>query len=137
MKRHNPSTIHAPLARYAHAVEIEAPARLLFVSGQLAIAPDGSVPSSVPGQCDLIFANIDAILGTAGMTRRAIVRISAYLIDRADLAAYMDARDRYVSGEPPASTLLLIQGFSRPECRIEIEVVAAEPTRGGLAAIGR
>lgn len=125
MKRHNPPTIHAPLARYAHAVEIAGPTRLLFVSGQLAIAPDGSVPSTAAAQCDLIFANIGAILGAAAMTPEAIVRISAFLTDRADLKAYMAARDRFITGAPPASTLLLVQGFSRPEFKVEIEIVAA------------
>jgi enamine deaminase RidA (YjgF/YER057c/UK114 family) len=79
----------------------------------------------VAAQAALIFENIAVILAEAGMAMGDIVRLNAYLTDRADLAAYMAARDRIVASPPPASTLLLVQGFSRPEFKVEIEVVAA------------
>jgi enamine deaminase RidA (YjgF/YER057c/UK114 family) len=41
----------------------------------------------------------------------------------------MAARDRWVTGEPPASTLMVVAGFTRPEFKVEIEVVAARPAR--------
>ncbi len=126
MNRHTPAGIHPPLARYAHAVEVAAPARFLFVSGQLAVAPDGGVPEGVETQAALIFANLDAILASARMDKRDIARISAFLIDRDDLPAYMAARDRWLGTiAPTASTLLLVQGFSRREFRVEIEIIAA------------
>jgi enamine deaminase RidA (YjgF/YER057c/UK114 family) len=39
----------------------------------------------------------------------------------------MAARDAFFHGrqEPPASTLLIVSGFSRPEFRVEVEVIAA------------
>ncbi len=120
-----PPSLGRPLANYSHAVEIEAGSRLLFLSGQLATRPDGSVPEGAAAQATLIFENIAAILAEAGMTMADIVRLNAYLTDRADLSAYMAARDRVVASPPPASTLLLVQGFSRPEFKVEIEVVAA------------
>lgn len=126
MKRHLPPELAAPLARYVHAVEIATPGRMLFASGQLAVAADGSVPDEIDAQCDLIFANLDAILGAAHMTRNDVIRVNAFVIDRADLKPYMAARDRWFAGfEPPASTLMLVSGFTRPEFRVEIEIVAA------------
>ena len=44
LRRLTPAGIGSPLARYSHAVEIPAGARLLLCSGQLGIAPDGRVP---------------------------------------------------------------------------------------------
>ncbi len=133
MHRHTPAGIHPPLARYAHAVEIATPARFLFISGQLALAPDGGVPEGVEAQATLIFANLDTILAAAGMDRRDIARVSAFLIDRGDLRAYMAARDRWLDAiEPTASTLLLVQGFSRPEFRVEIEIIAARASDARL-----
>jgi 2-iminobutanoate/2-iminopropanoate deaminase len=41
------------------------------------------------------------------------------------LGGYMKVRDKIVSNPPPASTLLIVQGFARPEFKIEIEAVAA------------
>jgi len=120
-----PAALGRPLANYSHAVEVEAGSRLLFLTGQLATRPDGSIPETAAEQATLIFDNIAVILAEAGMTMANIVRLNTYMTDRADLGAYMAARDKVVADPPPASTLLLIQGFSRPEFKIEIEVVAA------------
>ncbi len=134
MHRHTPESIHPPLARYAHAVEVAAPARFLFISGQLALARDGFVPDGVEAQADLIFANLDSILASAAMGKSDIARISAFLVDRGDLRSYMAARDRWLGAvEPTASTLLLVQGFSRPEFRVEIEIIAARATASASA----
>ncbi|HEX8167182.1 MAG TPA: ABC transporter permease subunit [Beijerinckiaceae bacterium] len=38
---------------------------------------------------------------------------------------YMEARDRFVASPPPASTLTIVSGFSRPEFKVEVEAVAA------------
>lgn len=127
MRPLNPATIAAPLARYAHGVEVPAGARLIRTSGQLGLAADGTVPADVAAQAALCFANIRAILEEGGMGIDHICHISAWLTDRADLPAYMAARDAFLaeSGVLPASTLLLVAGFSRPEFKVEIEVWAA------------
>ena len=36
-------------------------------------------------------------------------------------------RDEFVSRPPPASTLMIVQGSARPEFKVEIEAVAADP----------
>jgi enamine deaminase RidA (YjgF/YER057c/UK114 family) len=37
----------------------------------------------------------------------------------------MDARDRFVASPPPASTLMIVSGFARPEFKVEVEAIAA------------
>lgn len=127
MRRLTPDTIAAPLARYAHGVEIPAGARVIRTSGQLGLSALGTVPHSVSEQAAICFASIRAILAEGGMGPGDICHITAWLIDRADLPAYMAARDAFLAGagEPPASTLLIIAGFSRPEFKVEVEVMAA------------
>lgn len=122
-----PKTIAAPLARYAHGVLLPAGARIIRTSGQLGLAADGTVPESVSDQAAICFSNILAILGEGGMGIENICHISAWLTDRADLPGYMAARDAFLKGFGvlPASTLLLVAGFSRPEFKVEIEVMAA------------
>jgi enamine deaminase RidA (YjgF/YER057c/UK114 family) len=129
LDRRTPPQIHPPLANYCHAVAVEGPATLLFCSGQLALRPDGSIPEEAGAQADLIFANIDVILADAGCSRDDIVRINAFVSASEHLKPYMAARDRWVTGEPPASTLMVVAGFTRPEFKVEIEVVAARPAR--------
>jgi enamine deaminase RidA (YjgF/YER057c/UK114 family) len=38
----------------------------------------------------------------------------------------MEVRDRYVASPPPASTLMIVSGFARPEFKVEVEVIAAK-----------
>ncbi len=123
----SPASIAAPFARYSHGMEVPAGWRLVVCSGQLGIAADGSVPEDARAQADLCFANIAAILAEARMTLADIVRINAYVTDRAHMKGYMDSRDAHVGAPPPASTLMIVSGFTRPEFKVEIEVIAAAP----------
>ena len=129
MKEITPDDIAPPFARYAHGVEVPAGHRLIVTSGQLGLAADGSVPESVEAQAEICFANIDAILRAAGAGREAVVRINAYVTDRAYMAGYMAARDAWLADVDrlPASTLVIVSGFTRPELRVEVEVTAAVP----------
>jgi enamine deaminase RidA (YjgF/YER057c/UK114 family) len=121
----NPKDIRAPFARYSHGVEVPAGTRLVFCSGQLGIGADESVPATVEGQAALCFENIRAILAAAGLGLSDIIRINAYVTGREHMKGYMAVRDRYVGDPPPASTLMIVSGFTRPEFLVEIEVVAA------------
>jgi enamine deaminase RidA (YjgF/YER057c/UK114 family) len=120
-----PPGLHPPFARYNHAVKVSPGAGYLFVSGQLAVTPDGVIPDSAEAQADLIFQNIAVILGEACMTAADLVRISAFVSDRRHMQGYMTARDRFVTDPPPASTLMIVSGFTNPQFNVEIEVVAA------------
>ena len=121
-----PSTIRAPFARYSHGIEVPAGARLVVCSGQLGVSPDDRVPSTVEEQAELCFDNIAAILGEAGMSLADLVRVNAYVSAREHMAGYMKVRDRRVGTPPPASTLMVVAGFTRPEFLVEIEALAAK-----------
>ena len=125
MRRLNPTSIHPPFANYAHGLVVPAGARLLFCSGQLGIGRDGVVPNDVEAQAHLCFRAIAAILGEAGMTFADVVRLNAYVTSAEFLGGYMKVRDQFVSDPPPASTLMIVKGFARPEFKVEIEAVAA------------
>jgi enamine deaminase RidA (YjgF/YER057c/UK114 family) len=123
---HVPKQVRAPFARYSHAVEVPANARWLLCSGQLGISLDDQIPDSAEAQAILCFEAIGACLAAASMSFADIVRINAYVTDRASMAPYMAVRDRYVALPPPASTLMIVSGFTRPEFKVEVEVIAAK-----------
>jgi enamine deaminase RidA (YjgF/YER057c/UK114 family) len=122
----NPAEIRAPFARYSHAIEVPTGARMVFASGQLGVGPDDRVPATIEGQTELCFGNIRAILSAAAMDMNDVVRINAFVTRRDEMAGYMAVRDRTVGDPPPASTLVIVSGFTRPEFLVEIEVVAAK-----------
>ena len=121
-----PGKIRAPFARYSHAVEIPASARLLLCSGQLGISADDQVPESAEQQAVICFEAIGACLAEARMSFADIVRLNAYVTDRIHMAPYMAVRDRYVGSPPPASTLMIVTGFTRVEFKVEVEALAAK-----------
>jgi 2-iminobutanoate/2-iminopropanoate deaminase len=123
----SPSSIRPPFARYSHGIAVPAGHRLVFTSGQLGIGADDTVPADCEAQADLCFANIAAILAEDGMTLANVIRINAWVTGREHLQGYMRSRDRQFPGTPPASTLMIVSGFARPEFLVEIEVVAAAP----------
>ena len=126
MRRLNPNTIHPPFANYAHGVEVPAQSRIVFCSGQLGIDRGGTVPEDVEGQARLCFQAIAAVLGEAGMSLADVVRLNAYVSSAEFLSGYMRVRDEFVGSPPPASTLMVVQGFARPQFKVEIEAVAAK-----------
>lgn len=125
LKHRTPDTIRAPFANYSHGVEIPANARLLFCSGQLAVTPDDKIPEGTLEQAHLCFDNIEKILRSSGMEPSDIVRINAYVTAREHMAPYMAARDARFGANPPASTLMIVTGFTREVFTVEIEAIAA------------
>ena len=126
MRHLTPSSIRAPAARYSHGVEVPPGTRLIFCSGQLGIAPDGVIPEGVEAQAEQCFRNVAAILAEGGMELQDIVRINAFVSGREHLKGYMAVRDRLFGDPPPASTLMIVTGFARPEFVVEVEAVAAK-----------
>ena len=125
LKRLKPSSIHPPFARYAHGVLVPAGTATVFCSGQLGIGQDGVVPDGVEAQTALCFEAITAILAEAGLNLSDLVRLNAYVTGREHLPGYMATRDRFVPSPPPASTLMIVSGFARPEFVVEVEAIAA------------
>ena len=124
-----PSSLHPPFGRYSHGIEIPAGGRVLRSSGQLGIDVNGTIPTDARAQAELCFANIAAILKEGGMGPENVAQVSGWVTDRAYMAGYMAARDAFFCNTPqvPASTLMIVSGFTREEFLVEVEVMAAAP----------
>jgi enamine deaminase RidA (YjgF/YER057c/UK114 family) len=129
MQELTPETLRPPFARYAHGVEIPAGWRIVQTSGQLGICPDETVPEDAYEQALICFGNITEILRAAEMGPDDVAHVSAFVTDRTHMAGYMKARDAFLEGAVrlPSSTLLIVTGFTRPEFKVEVEVMAAAP----------
>lgn len=124
----SPTDIAPPFGAYSHGVDGGA-GRVIVTSGQLGLAPDGTCPAGVKEQAEQCFANIDAILRTANATRDHVVRVSAFVTKREDFPTYMAVRDAWLEKVTvkPASTLVIVTGFTREEFLVEVEVTAVAP----------
>lgn len=129
MRSLNPTTIRPPFAAYSHGVEVPPGLRWVCTSGQLGVGADDTLADTSYAQAVQCLANCAAILAEAGMGPADVVRINAFVTDRAHMAGYMRARDEWLAGlaRLPASTLVIVSGFTRPEFLVEVEVTAAAP----------
>lgn len=115
-----------PTSFYSHAIEVPEKSRLLFVAGQIPVAPDGTCPADFASQAKQCWRNLAAVLASADMELQDVVKIQAFLRRESDLAEYREIRNRLVESARPAHTLLVVAGLGRPEWLIEIEAVAAK-----------
>jgi 2-iminobutanoate/2-iminopropanoate deaminase len=128
LEKLNPPSIIAPFNNnYHHAVVIPPNARVVHVSGQVGLRPDGSLPDTLQAQADQAWHNVMACIAEAGMGAENIVKINAYLIDVDDYPAFAAARTKHIGDARPASTAVLIKQLLLPEWRFEIDAIAAAP----------
>ena len=117
--------IHKPFGEYSLAV-LNKKTGLLVTSGQLGIDRVGKIPKTIGEQAKLCFNNINEILDQAKFNKTHILRVNAFLTNRENITEYMKIRDDFFLDIKikPASTLLIVSGFNKPEFLVEIEVIA-------------
>ena len=117
--------IHKPFGEYSLAV-LNKKSGLLVTSGQLGINRVGKIPKTIGEQAKLCFNNINQILDEAKFNKTHILRVNAFLTNRENITEYMKVRDDFFLDIKikPASTLLIVSGFNKPEFLVEIEVIA-------------
>lgn len=114
-----------PTSFYSHAVEVPKDSRVLYLSGQIAVAPDGTCADDFETQARQCWKNLEAVLDDAGMTMKDLVRVQAYVTRTQDLPAYREIRNETMGELRPAHTLLVVAALGRPEWLVEIEAIAA------------
>lgn len=125
MRKHNPEGITPPLGAYSHGVEIPAGARRIYISGQVGVRDDGTVPEDSEAQMEIAWGNIRAILNSAGMTLDDVVKVTTIITQPEDFAVHPKVRNRHLGDNRAAATAFLVSGLAKPEFKVEIEVAAA------------
>jgi 2-iminobutanoate/2-iminopropanoate deaminase len=120
----NPDSLHPPVGRYVHQIEVSAESRLLFISGQVGKDLAGTVPPDFAGQFEVAMRNVLANLEAAGFQPTDLVKIVTYVVGEADPAARRDTLDRLLGDHVTTSTLLFISALAAPEYRVEIDAWA-------------
>jgi 2-iminobutanoate/2-iminopropanoate deaminase len=113
-----------PVSHYCHVVRA---GNLIWVSGAIGVAADGSVPDDVATQAELAIASIDACLIAAGANATHVVKVNVYLTDVNDRAKINPVRQRYFGEHRPASTLVGVTALVLPTAKVEIEATAVIP----------
>jgi 2-iminobutanoate/2-iminopropanoate deaminase len=109
---------------YPQAVEVTGATRWLFLSGQIPVAPDGTLAADFRGQCDQVWSNVETQLVAAGMTMDNLVKVTTFLADRRHALENRAARLKWLDGRQPALTVI-VTGLFEADWMVEIEAVAA------------
>jgi enamine deaminase RidA (YjgF/YER057c/UK114 family) len=120
----NPETVHPPLGRYVHQIEVTGESRLLFLSGQIGIALDGTVPTDPVEQLGLALENVVRNLEAAGLETTDLVKLTTYVVGEMDAAGRRAQLDRVLGTHLTTSTLVFVAALARPEYKVEVDAWA-------------
>ena len=123
----NPDTIHPPVGRYVHQIELGSPAKLVFISGQVGMRPDGSVPDDTVEQLAVALENVVRNLEAAGLEASDLLKITTYVVvgSAMDPGRRRAEMDRLLGDHVPTSTLVYVSALAAPQYRVEIDAWAA------------
>ena len=121
----NPQSIHQPVGFYSHQVEINGSERLLVLSGQVGMRPDGTVPEDPYEQMDLAFENILRNLEAANMGVKDILKLTYYVVGEMDPAKRRAIITSKLQEHKPCSTFLYVAALASPIYKVEIEAMAS------------
>ena len=107
---------------FSEAVESDG---LLLCSGIIGTGQDGKVPEDIREEFDNAWSGVISLLKEAGADASQIVEYTSYHVGlQANMAAFMEVRDKYL-GEPwPAWTAIGITELAVPGAHVEIRVTA-------------
>lgn len=112
----------APIGPYSQG--IKATGSLLFLSGQIALLPDGTLLSGdVQAQTRQVITNISALLTEAGCTANNVVKTTVFLKDMNDFAAMNAVYAEYFGESKPARSTVEVSRLPK-DVIVEIEVIA-------------
>ena len=124
LKLENPASVAPPLGRYSHVVEVPAGCGLVFVSGQVPVAPDGTIADSLAEQADRVYANLVAVLAAKGIPPSNIVKLQTFVTADDPYGVVRRAREKYLGEHRPASTAVEVKRLVDPRWKIEIDAIA-------------
>jgi 2-iminobutanoate/2-iminopropanoate deaminase len=110
---------------YAQAHEVTNASRFLFISGQIPVARDNSVPKDFKAQASLTWANVEAQLKAADMTLDNLVRFTIYLSDRKYILEEYEVRKEVLGNRSEPAMTIIIAGIYNAAWLLEIEAIAA------------
>ena len=115
----------APIGPYNQAVLSD---KTLYISGQIPLIPDTMeiLNSTIEEETDLVMNNLKAILETAQMTFKNVVKTSIFLSDMNDFAKVNDVYGRYFDNDfAPARETIAVKALPK-SVRVEISMIAVK-----------
>ena len=120
-----PGGMYEP-SSYVHAIRA---GNTIYVAGQVARDERGELvgPGDAGAQARQVYANLGRVLKSAGADWRHVVKITTFLVDRADASAVALVREGVLGQHRPPHTGVIVAGLGGQEVRVEVEAIAVLP----------
>lgn len=122
---HHYLPVKSSSATYSLGVEVSAPSRWLYISGQVPRHENGDIPEGIEAQAELVWSNLAAALNAGGMSMDDLVDLTIYLVDRSDGPIFDRIRAKWLDGAKPCSTKIFVSGFVDLRMLCELQAHAA------------
>ena len=98
----------------------------VFVAGQVATDATGEMVGigDAGAQAAQCFRNIEAALQAAGASWDDVTKITCFMVNADDYAAYAEVRNGIFPENGPASSTVFVKALVRPEMLVEVEAYA-------------
>jgi len=114
----------AAIGPYTQALSV---GPFVFISGQIPADPQGNlVQGDIVVQTCQVIANLKAILASAGLGLKDVIKTTVYMTDLAEFQEMNRAYAEFFPGHPPTRTTVQVAGLPRG-ASIEIDAIAAKP----------
>jgi 2-iminobutanoate/2-iminopropanoate deaminase len=120
----DPRDVHPPVGPYSHTAVVAAGTQLVFISGQVGMRPDGTVPAGFAEQAEVTFQNLRACLAAHGLGVEAVVKLGVFILPGQDFQLLRAARERHFGPHRPTSTSVFVPQLASPAFLLEIEAIA-------------
>lgn len=98
----------------------------VYVSGQVPFDQTGVVVTGgIEIQTHQTMKNVQAALALAGCTLEDVIKVTVWLDDTRDFAAFNRTYDGYFTGDRPARSC--VRADMMVDCKVEIEAIAYKP----------
>jgi enamine deaminase RidA (YjgF/YER057c/UK114 family) len=108
---------------YSHVVKA---GNTVYVAGQTSQNERGELVGrgDITAQAEQVYQNIQKALASVGADFSNVVKATVFITDARFREPVSEVRARYLAGNLPASTLLVVAGLASPDMLLEVEVIA-------------
>lgn len=110
----------AAIGPYSQAIDL---GNLIFTSGQIPVAPDGSVSADIVEQAHQALENLKAVLEAAGSGMNNVVKTTVFITDMEQFGAINGVYQQYFEQPYPARSCVQVAQLPKGVA-IEIEAIA-------------
>ena len=100
---------------------------MLYVSGHVGVDANGNAAEGCEAQSRQVMANIRGVVEAAGGRMEDVAKITCFLTNIEDYAAYAKVRLETWPANPPASSTVGTTALVRPELVVEVEAIVRLP----------